>query len=592
MYSGGRTPRGVWMKVIILLLLITLSASYAVTNETPYYATQQQLERWHNERYPGNEIRTSLQNMTGEMDTIQRGYRMQLRAPLQAAGPDGYWKIIKPGGVKTMTGALDMAKSGGRMIGYGAAFTIGTALAEKAFQSFFDEVKSEASPQNELYTCLSNSNNLGFDLGLTATCGQVETVMSFPSGPLPTAEQSTITWFNFTDSNNLRYSFTVIYDYAYSGGIQYFIQAQCGNLFNWAFNAQNNGVYDDFQAYTNSCVPPRKSAPIDLATYIDGGSVNGQQIPPHPNVKQDIYNAVDRYLERQPLDLSGRAPIVPGVQLVPLPNINQMYGKPLDCSIDTDGDGWGDCEELLRQSDPNNRTSVPNTTRDTDGDGAVDALEDVLQTNPYDPASVPTPEQLGDLDADGIADAIDPDIDGDTVPNEQDPEPRNKAVPVTCTPGYKSTPDGRSCIPDPDQVPKDEESCVGAGGTWADGACSLPEDKTPGLPTIPDLPPDQQPVPPQFDTLKDNFSQNLQNVKLTASDKFPFGIGTKWFAAPAGQVTSECPEFQIDLLEMSGALRPCDTQIARDAHETWRPVIQFVLVLLFAFGAARVVTSA
>jgi len=57
---------------------------------------------------------------------------------------------------------------------------------------------------------------------------------------------------------------------------------------------------------------------------------------------------------------------------------------------------------------------------DSDGDGIADRYERMLSTNPSDPNSKPS-----DLDADGIPDEYDLDIDGDGVNNWQDPFPKN-----------------------------------------------------------------------------------------------------------------------------------------------------------------------
>ncbi len=57
---------------------------------------------------------------------------------------------------------------------------------------------------------------------------------------------------------------------------------------------------------------------------------------------------------------------------------------------------------------------------DSDGDGIFDRYERMLKTDPNNAKSKPD-----DLDADGIPDGFDLDIDGDGVNNWQDPFPRN-----------------------------------------------------------------------------------------------------------------------------------------------------------------------
>jgi len=70
-----------------------------------------------------------------------------------------------------------------------------------------------------------------------------------------------------------------------------------------------------------------------------------------------------------------------------------------DCLFDSDGDGWGDGEELRDPFD------LDPSSDDTDGDGVTDGEEWPRISGPSDPKP--------DLDADGLPDVVDTDDDGD-----------------------------------------------------------------------------------------------------------------------------------------------------------------------------------
>ena len=82
---------------------------------------------------------------------------------------------------------------------------------------------------------------------------------------------------------------------------------------------------------------------------------------------------------------------------------------------DSDSDGYIDTYEIIMGSDPFNESSTP---FDWDGDGWDNSVEIQVGKDPMDKLSVPR-----DLDEDGIPNSLDPDKDGDGVPNANDAFP-------------------------------------------------------------------------------------------------------------------------------------------------------------------------
>ena len=96
-------------------------------------------------------------------------------------------------------------------------------------------------------------------------------------------------------------------------------------------------------------------------------------------------------------------------------------------SVDTDGDGMGDCEEQERGRDPLVADGGPGAGADSDGDGLTDEQEVTLGTDP----------RSADSDGDGLSDGTEvaggtsplkADTDGDGVPDGRDPTPTGGAL--------------------------------------------------------------------------------------------------------------------------------------------------------------------
>ena len=94
-------------------------------------------------------------------------------------------------------------------------------------------------------------------------------------------------------------------------------------------------------------------------------------------------------------------------------NTNRVSLNPdFNSTLDTDGDGVTDAQELLDGTDPNN----PDDFMDTDGDGVPDQVEYVQGTDPLNP------QDFQDTDGDGVSDYVENKLGTDPEDSEDTPE--------------------------------------------------------------------------------------------------------------------------------------------------------------------------
>lgn len=382
-------------------------------------------------------------------DTVPRGWQMELARGVRAQ-PTSAVAALSRGGAPLQV-AVNLAKSGGRVIGYGGLLQVGAIAVNAALSAALQRMQQDVSSvHNDLAECLRESNAAGITEFSHMICGKVTANVVFPHGEYPSS--GTKTWWDFTNNNRV-FNFRVQSRYN-NGSDNYILTYTCGDTSSGPISANryasSANVESEFLYYTRVCRGGTVSTPISLDTWRQGGTVNGTPIAPHPNIDQYVREEVARHFENMPPSTTGPN-MWPGVSIANAPTINEYYGAPVEPWLDGDSDGWSDAEELARNSDPSDPNSKPDLNRDTDGDGVPDGLEDKYKTNPYDPKSKP---DLNDMDGDGVPDETDPDIDGDGVPNESDPDPLDKTIPVKCATGYKTSLDGKSCLPE-----QSEEKC-------------------------------------------------------------------------------------------------------------------------------------
>jgi len=400
-------------------------------------------------------------------------WRAELAGAVKAVPTQTLWETVKSSGSNILRNPVSLAKGGARLMGQGALFQIGAMGINAALTAFFNQVQSDANPERSLLEgCIESSIIAGFSDPLM-NCGSVatNTVMSFPKGAYPSYPDSS-TWWAYPTGHYFGVNTS-------TNGYQ--VSANCPPTDNKPGFSANPGsplsvaqIEDMYSRYLKDCEPHTvtKTAPIPLSVYVDGGSVSGQPILPHPEIKQQIKDAVVYYIENNYPRPAANGEVYPGMTLSPAPSASGWYGVPVSIYDDEDGDGWSDWEEILRGSDPNDATSKPNPLRDTDGDGATDADEDRLGTDPYDPKSSPEKEKITDTDGDGIVDADDPDDDNDGWTDEDEiaagSDPKLKtSVPEDTdkdgTPDFKDPDDDNDGATDEEEIaartdPKDPNS--------------------------------------------------------------------------------------------------------------------------------------
>lgn len=126
-----------------------------------------------------------------------------------------------------------------------------------------------------------------------------------------------------------------------------------------------------------------------------------------------------------------------------------------DFSIDSDGGGVGDCQEYANKTDP--AVASDDAPGDRDGDGILDVSDNCPDVKNFEQA---------DLDGDRIGDSCDPDIDGDTLSNEDE--------------ATRGT-DPRDPDTDSDGVSDAEDQCGTVAGTGENG-CPIPDPDPPPKP--------------------------------------------------------------------------------------------------------------
>lgn len=609
--------------VVLFLTLLTIfygNVQAEAAPNLPFRRQAQQVDYNVVGRQPPNLV------LPPEGSGVADQWRTAFRDSVRGTEATSIWDGLKSGmGTKINLQPVKIAKFAGRQIGYGILQGVGIQLAFSAIDGFGKWLFNQSADAfgNDLRNCINVGKSEGMSFGAGMTCSFIPTVANAPHGPWPTpAWAKEIYWIKNAGARSLSVIAQGVND-EYSASkpvthveVRWFCPSYMGS---------QRIPLSDVDAFMNQVIeycyeaPGPVPTPIPLQTWVDGGKVNNVEVPPHPEIKQDIKNALDLYIKTSPVDLSGQKPMIPEISLDRYPTENETYGVATNIYEDLDGDGWADAEEIARGSDPGDAQSVPDPLRDTDGDGVSDMLEDELGTNPYDPASKPDPVAGDEVVSVKTTTTKNPDgsttrrtvttyADGTTktvavtTKTTKTTNPDGSVTTTTTTTTETTNRDGTKTTktstkeettpaPEPTpEPPKEEGPCLAMGGTWDGSACTLPpKESAPGA-----QPEFSQPdafKKPDWSGLKNNYDQKLKTFTDLAKTKPPFGIAEKWFPK-AGTVGADCPSISMDVNEyIKGRMTPCDTQIARDAHGIVRPVLVFVLALMFGMWGMRTVMT-
>ncbi|MCY1703444.1 hypothetical protein [Deinococcus sp. SL84] len=307
-----------------------------------------------------------------------------------------------------------------------------------------------------------------------------------------------------------------------------------------------------------------------------------------PQTKEEIADAVRRYIEDNPSRVRP--------YLEPAPNANQWADDPYaDPALDTDGDGWTDAAEYERGTDPNSNLSKPKTattTLDTDGDGWTDEEERAKGTDPRNPKSYPLP----------IRPSPTSDTDGDGWTDEEErakgTDPYNPSSKPSGEPGTQPTPKPEpqpelecksgevlrygKCVPEETEV----KCPIGQVKNPVTGRCERERDDSERADPS-EFPPLEP--PDEFDPtdLHAHWEEVLSKVREAAKDKFPFGIGDKWFPDDSGG-SNLCQSYSVEVGELDIASAPCSTDAANFGRDVVRPALVWLLFAVTGLTATRV----
>lgn len=317
-----------------------------------------------------------------------------------------------------------------------------------------------------------------------------------------------------------------------------------------------------------------------------------------PDAANGVKQAVQTYIDSTPIGSSSQP--WPGVQLDPVPNPNQWTDNPFTRpDIDTDGDGYTDAvewNEANRRGLPwpdviTNPDVHPDPQADPDGDGFTTGEEIVVGTDPYDATSSPR-----------VRPAPSTDTDGDTWPDAEEvgrgtdprsPQSRPYNLPYNQDSDGDGAPDWKEIEagtdpyspdsqpqPDPNEQPKDEPQWPGGPPVPGLKPVEFPERQAERerLPNFEDL------LRPWEEQVAQRWRESVEQLKQTASRKFPFGIVIALSGVSVQRGSAQC-SFTVPIGPAQATIAPCDTPIFQTA-ETFRPVLAglvwvgFVLVMV------------
>lgn len=291
----------------------------------------------------------------------------------------------------------------------------------------------------------------------------------------------------------------------------------------------------------------------------------GDWIDNHPDAGPAARGVLNDYLQHQEgqpwWPYTYEEPYGPGsgIELDPVPNINQWYDNPYaNPQLDTDGDGWPDWKEVVGGTDPLDPNDYP----------------------AYDPApgEDPNDDPLPDRDGDGIPDVYDP------------------------CPAQASNKCNDAAEPEPEIEIPDDYMRDATGQAQLDVLTEIlselredeQDDEPAGQPDapMPELTPLSEPSL-TWTVLEDVAAQiesAATNWWADAQTRLPFALGVAWLPAAPSIGAGECQGVQMTILGQEQEVGLCGTAIDSFLAGPGRAVLLAALLVGFYLATAQVVT--
>jgi hypothetical protein len=356
------------------------------------------------------------------------------------------------------------------------------------------------------------------------------------------------------------------------------------------FSSEKHGTDNFIGSYPNEAamgafIATLTCGPAQRPSLIDWESGNYQNSDgtvgtPHPDVQQGLQKIGRDFMRDKIVPDAAANRATPGITFQPKPNSNQWrQSPPFIPGIDTDGDGWSDQGEVTvsPHTDPSDPYSKPPG----------------IET---DPNANPNGTCKSGFARVGGTGACLPQTDPNADPNAN-PD-------GTCKSGFARVGGTGACLPqtDPNADPNanPDGTCKAGFVKPAVGACE-PEKKVCEVgqklvngACVPD-PLVLQPAPAFPDPLApvqlavNKFEADVKALQNVASTKFPFGFSS-WI--PTGlSVDNSCTA--VITIEFGALGTPsfdlCQIAGVQLAHNNIRPLLLFVLAVLFILMCSRIV---
>ena len=380
----------------------------------------------------------------GYADFIPVGRDAAARVLAQAAETDLLLGVR--GSVGTIaTETVNVGLSGARLIGYGGAVAVSTAVIGAGLNWYMQQAQNAIDGDAPVLRGIRDM----VPKNATQGARQAECAVQRHSGPPNEEWGATAT--RQINGNYGDLGSAIVGDYASAlGACDGFIAtAVRNNIIDAATKRTGSspGQYANDVYLTYSPMSPCTTRPLVIDAILGYKDMcSGVNNPPNPAILPEIKKVVTQYIRTQPVTSASisSGDLLPGVQLVPVPTADQVAGKsgaalPYVVSVDT---------STVRNPDAS--TSKITETKRSDGSRTTHAVRTTTTQK---------------INTDGSATTITTTATTDT---EFLPDGSTSGTPSTST-----KTDSETTLPPKVAVPSpDQPSCIANGGTWSGSACT------------------------------------------------------------------------------------------------------------------------